>query len=305
MTISIVIPAYNEESEIAKTLNRVLLLLTDRIAFEIIVVSNGSTDQTENIVRRYPNVVLIVTPTKFTVAKARNIGWHAASFDTIAFLDADILITQSWADEIIHQLSVESYFDNIVTGLRVKTAETPSPLESVWFDNMRHQKQGAYINSGNLITHKKVLTAIEGFTESLISGEDVEFCQKAIKASFSVQPNAKLQVHHEGYPKTLQNFYRREKWHGTGDLKNMHTFFNSKVAIFSFAIIGATVVLPITALFGLGYFLMLLATILLMNLAFIFYKFKCKRAVDYLYVFGLNYLYCFARVISITNRTKI
>jgi glycosyltransferase involved in cell wall biosynthesis len=90
--VSVVIPAHNAQDTIDETLRSVRS--QTHAALEIIVVDDGSHDQTTAIVQRHsavdPRVRLIEQP-NCGVAAARNTGWRAAQSDMIAFVDADDL----------------------------------------------------------------------------------------------------------------------------------------------------------------------------------------------------------------------
>ena len=89
MKFSIVIPTYNEERDIAGTLDG--LLAIDYPAVEIIVVDD-STDMTPAIVRRYEarGVRLIHPPKREGRCGARNLGIQEASGDVVVILNADV-----------------------------------------------------------------------------------------------------------------------------------------------------------------------------------------------------------------------
>lgn len=88
--ISIVIPLYNKEHEIAKTLESALnQTFTD---FEIIIVNDGSTDRSLDIVKQITDKRITIYNTENNgVSHARNYGIEKASAKLIAFLDADDL----------------------------------------------------------------------------------------------------------------------------------------------------------------------------------------------------------------------
>jgi cellulose synthase/poly-beta-1,6-N-acetylglucosamine synthase-like glycosyltransferase len=71
MKVSVIIPAYNEEKYITKALTAVSNLKTK--PFEVIVVDNGSTDKTVELVKKFPNVRLI----SFTKIKGPNAARQA------------------------------------------------------------------------------------------------------------------------------------------------------------------------------------------------------------------------------------
>ena len=89
--ISIIVPCYNAELTLDKTITSILKqTLKD---FEVIFVNDGSTDQTNKILRQYENldnrVQVIDLPRNMGVVKARNEGLLAAKGNIIAFCDAD------------------------------------------------------------------------------------------------------------------------------------------------------------------------------------------------------------------------
>lgn len=90
--VSVVIPAYNAAPWIAETLQSVLAqTLHD---FEIIVVDDGSTDETAAVVAKFERVRYLHKPNRGQ-ASARNMGVHAALGEYIAFVDSDDL----WSPE--------------------------------------------------------------------------------------------------------------------------------------------------------------------------------------------------------------
>ncbi|MDH4201264.1 MAG: glycosyltransferase [Phycisphaerae bacterium] len=87
ITISAVIPAYNAEKYIARAIDSVLA--QTRPVDEIIVIDDGSSDKTADIVRSYGDKVKLISQPNAGVSAARNTGVLAATGDWVAFLDAD------------------------------------------------------------------------------------------------------------------------------------------------------------------------------------------------------------------------
>lgn len=92
--LSVVIPAYNEEEGIAAIIERVLAIEPELktigvAALELIVVDDGSKDRTAEIVRGYPTVRLIQHKVNKNYGGALKTGFHHATGDLLAFLDAD------------------------------------------------------------------------------------------------------------------------------------------------------------------------------------------------------------------------
>ncbi len=84
---SIIIPAYNAEKTIERTLNSVLKQKFNN--YEVIVVENGSIDNTSEIVDKYISDYVHLIHSKKGVSCARNRGIDFASGEWILFLDAD------------------------------------------------------------------------------------------------------------------------------------------------------------------------------------------------------------------------
>jgi len=85
---SIIVPLYNKENSIANTLESIFnQTYTD---YEIVIINDGSTDHSEEIVNQYTDKKIQFFSTKNNgVSKARNLGIEKANGKLIAFLDAD------------------------------------------------------------------------------------------------------------------------------------------------------------------------------------------------------------------------
>jgi len=127
-SISVVIPAHNEEKNIAKTL---LSLLKQKLApTEIIVVDNHSTDHTKQVILSFKkkfsqkNISLILlSEAKLGVAFARNKGFYAAKSPIIASTDADTVPHSDWIQKIAHHF--KKYNSVAVSGISIMTDSTP------------------------------------------------------------------------------------------------------------------------------------------------------------------------------------
>ena len=87
--VSVIIPAYNGDRYLGSAIESVLAQ-TYR-DYEIIVVDDGSTDNTAQVAQQYKNDVRYLSQTNQGVAASRNFGLAAALGDYIAFLDQDDL----------------------------------------------------------------------------------------------------------------------------------------------------------------------------------------------------------------------
>lgn len=94
--VSVVIPAYNEESYIGACLES--LMRQKEPADEIIVVDNNCTDNTIAVAKEFP--VKIVTEKKQGMIFSRNKGFDEAQFEIIARTDADTRVPPDWIKRI-------------------------------------------------------------------------------------------------------------------------------------------------------------------------------------------------------------
>lgn len=97
LTVSIVIPVYNEAEQLGACLEAIARQTVK--PREVIVVDNNSTDDTAAVARQYKFVTLL-SETKQGVVYARDRGFNAARGDIIGRLDADSLITENWVETL-------------------------------------------------------------------------------------------------------------------------------------------------------------------------------------------------------------
>jgi len=105
MDFSIVIPAFNAESNINGTLENILSYDFDKALFEVIVVNDGSTDKTKEVVDKFikdhPELnVRQISKKNGGVGSARNVGILEASGDYVLFLDSDDYLSTNALSEL-------------------------------------------------------------------------------------------------------------------------------------------------------------------------------------------------------------
>ena len=102
MAISVVIPAFNEESSLARCV-RAVLAQSGGAVVEVIVVDNGSRDDTHAVAVALADGdsrVRVLREKVPGVAAARRAGFDAASESVIAGIDADTIVEDGWAQAI-------------------------------------------------------------------------------------------------------------------------------------------------------------------------------------------------------------
>jgi glycosyltransferase involved in cell wall biosynthesis len=194
--ISIIIPIYNQEKYICETID--CLLNQTFQDWECIIINDGSTDSTEEIVRK-----TIIGDSRFKyifqqnkgLPGARNAGIKLSEGDYIVFLDSDDLLSN-----LMLQITSE-YLDNnkeiaIVSGawdyIDEKGRTISSKLGPAKSDDYR--KDLLFENLFPIhvaLLRKEVILKIGGFDESLISHEDWDFWLRAAFSGFkfsSIEP---------------------------------------------------------------------------------------------------------------------
>ena len=226
MTISVVIPAYNAETYIARSIDSVLNQA--RPVDEIIVVDDGSADATAEIIKRYGEKVRYIHQPNAGVSAARNAGIQAATGDWIAFLDAD----DEWLPEKI-KLQTEQLARNPdlvwTTGNYIECLcdEKRSAEHTPASQCLRYQKNLDYYDSyfravelcqwGHtdcMLIQRNVFDEVGMFNAHLPVAEDqdlwLRIAYRYPKVGFLPQP---LVIYHIGVPDSLMRAYRPESLH--------------------------------------------------------------------------------------------
>jgi glycosyltransferase involved in cell wall biosynthesis len=195
-SISVVLPAYNAEERIEKCLE--LLLEQEFEAFEIIVVDDGSTDQTANLARRalaksrVPATVL--TQVNSGPSAARNAGWRKAAARWVQFIDDDDAIDPQkfkiqWA--ALGNLGAETAFvHSCWARRRASSGGQPAALEvhaprvtPPVFESVIAPDNFIHIGSG--LISRQWLERVAGFDERWRLIEDVDLQIRLLDAGAS------------------------------------------------------------------------------------------------------------------------
>ncbi|MCL4360281.1 glycosyltransferase [Patescibacteria group bacterium] len=177
MTISVVIPAYNEEALLPKTLTSLRHLI--RKPDEIIVIDGGSTDGTKAIARR--SGASVYTIQHRGIGYARQQGIEHAKGDVIAFTDADTLVPDDWLTKIEQTLSRPSV--SCVFGtFRVPDGWLPY---RIYINRLQPILNQFYFWMGipmapgqNIAFWKKKALAVGGFPTDFKIAEDIEMARR-------------------------------------------------------------------------------------------------------------------------------
>ncbi len=308
--ISIIIPVFNAQAYIGACLEALLVQDYQRNNYEIIVVDNGSLDETVSIVKKFP-VQLLIKP-NCTISALRNWGAKHAKGTVYAFIDADCIAPNDWLLQALQLLDLENVG---AVGCWYALPKNPTNVERVWdiVTANRREKVGPieWVPSGDLIVKKESFDRINGFNEKLITSEDVDFCQRVIKSGKIIYTHPKVAVEHLGNPKTFKHFFLKEKWRGEGVLQNSFKNFpqiefnNALIFTLISFVFTVGIVLGIILWIGQGSsdlllksFLGLLYIPLLLTIKTLINRSQWK---DFLYLWILFTVYGLSRTASIFN----
>lgn len=295
LTISILIPALNEAANIGRCIETVRQHIPHKFSIEIIVGDHGSQDSTASIASSLGARVCAYR--RSTVGELRNFLVSQSSGFVVVFLDADVSVTPEWGEHIVDTIDDLVRCPGQVTGSLCAVPASTSPFIKYWFAKMPREVSN-YLGTGHLITTRRQFDSIGGFDARLRSGEDFDFCMRARKqgAAFIVRPELRV-VHHD-YPTRVQEFLRRERWHGTGDFQSLQAIAASKVALLTLAFLVLNSVMLFLLLTNPFYALVPLMGIVVLLAAASLSKFKGLNVTERIYNIGIFFLYFVGRSLS-------
>ncbi|MEP3838939.1 MAG: glycosyltransferase family A protein [Algibacter sp.] len=178
---SVVIPLYNKADYIEDTLNSVLN--QNYKNFEIVIVNDGSTDNSVSVVKRFSDSrITIINQNNLGLSGARNTGIKNAKYEYIAFLDADDLWSADYLMTICNLLSIKSNSEVLATGVKTFRNKHKLDLKANTFKNEKVQiifnyfslKQNIFGPSA-LVVKRNVFNNIGYFDNTINYGEDEDF----------------------------------------------------------------------------------------------------------------------------------
>jgi glycosyltransferase involved in cell wall biosynthesis len=214
--ISVVVPTYNVARFLDASLRSIEAALQEVGGGELIVVDNGSTDGTQELLAEQwaGKAKLARLPSK-TISAVRNHGARLATGKILVFLDSDCLVPSGFLRRAL--VVMES------TGASALSFpdEPPQPapwIEETWHRLHRPPRDGHIptLYGGNCMLRREVFLRTGGFDESLATGEDSDLGQRIVEGGDRIYLTNELTVIHLGNPKTLGGFFRRQAWHGLG-----------------------------------------------------------------------------------------
>lgn len=207
--ISVIIPSYNRAGVLPRALDSVLSQTSP--ASEVILVDDGSTDETRELIQaHYPEIRYIYQDNK-GVSTARNTGIRHASGEWLAFLDSD----DCWHQD---KLQIQSAL------LRGASDHALVHSNEIWIRNgirvnagEKHRKRGGYIfpyclplcaiSPSSVLIRRAVLDQVGKFDESLPACEDYDLWLRICSRFPVLYTDKELVIKHGGHADQLSRKY--------------------------------------------------------------------------------------------------
>lgn len=197
LTVSIVIPAYNEENQIEACLDALAAQTVKPL--EVIVVDNNSTDKTATLARGYP-FVRVLQEKQQGIVFARNRGFNAAKGNIIGRIDVDSRLPVDWVAQITDFYRFSAHRDYAITGgctfYNVRLPRVDHWVTSQFVFRMNRLLVGHYILWGsNMALSRDAWQAVKGATCTRTDiHEDLDLSMHLHRRHFPIHYQSNLQV---------------------------------------------------------------------------------------------------------------
>jgi len=222
--VTVIVPVRNGEQTIQPLLESLQKLDYDRDKVEVIVVDGNSTDNTREIVKKYP--VKLIIENREGLNLARNVGIKHGNGEIIAFTDADCIVPPNWITKI-----VENFKDPKVSCVGGSAKALDSDFVSQYADNsivrlmpfftkreeLEKVKPFFRHPAGcNMAYRRRVAEEVGYFDENIQYGfDEVEFADRVCKAGYKMVLDPKVSVWHK-HRETLGEFLKQNFQYGKG-----------------------------------------------------------------------------------------
>ena len=213
--ISVVIPAKNESKYVAQCLQALTEAAPDDVSAELLLVDNGSDDDTTEIAGE--NGAKVIRKLGGTISSVRNAGAAASHHELIAFVDADCAVQPGWYESVFAQFEDAEV---VAAGCYPQAPRSGVSWVHRTFVAIATQPPGPpgptdWLPSANMVVRKAAFQAVNGFDEQMITAEDADLAYR-LAAHGKVMNNHQMVMIHYREPATLRELFLKEMWRGLG-----------------------------------------------------------------------------------------
>jgi mycofactocin system glycosyltransferase len=267
--VSIVIPVMNRADELRRCLTSLTHLSYPQEKIQIIVVDDGSKDDSPLVARQFGALLVPSGGTGRGPAAARNVGASVASGEILAFIDSDCTASEAWLCELIPAFTnpdlaaVGGRVDGMCTESAVDRYEAVMSSLSLG-SRERVGNSGSdtfYLPSCNLLVRRSAFRSAGCFNDSMHVGEDVDLTWRLRDRGWTICYLPAGNILHE-HRSSIRSFMSRRFDYGTseGMLQLLHPRRRKQMVI---PVLLATVLLLCLAAPFAGWWTALLAAGLL------------------------------------------
>lgn len=251
MNLSVVIPVKNDPIGLEACLQSIEISAVEAVGYEVLVVDNGSTDNTIAVAERYGATVL--QDPHATVAALRNLGAEKSTGDVLAFIDADCTVDPGWFESLVPYLQDQSV---ICFGSPPTIPRQSTWVQRCWYQIRKKASTDGvafdieWLESMNMFVRRDAFWKVGGFDESMITCEDYDLCTR-LNEHGSIRCDNRIIAIHHGEADTPARFYGKERWRGSSNFQSLrkHGFALSELPSVLFPLVHVLIaVVAATAL---------------------------------------------------------
>lgn len=211
--VSIIIPVFNSQNTIAKCI-KTILNNNKNLKKELIVVNDGSTDNTVNILKKIKNIKLINLKKNQGVGYARQVGAKSAKYETLCYVDSDVFVSKNSISKLIDKLYSNNKIatvGGIQKPINLNKKDFSSDfvcLKSCYgFDDVDKEVDFSVIHSEFNVIKKKYLLLIGGWKKyDKAGGEEFELGHRITNSNKKI-----ILIKDAYYVTSYPNLYNRFK----------------------------------------------------------------------------------------------
>ena len=205
-TVSVIIPCYNYARYVREAIDSALG--QTYAPLEVIVVDDGSTDSTPEILASYGDRIRVIRQQNGGAAKARNTGVTAARGESVAFLDADDVWRRRKLEVQMARLEADPSLAMVHCG--VETFDARGRTLRVFLNGKEGRIAASLLRldpdvitapGSNIVVRKNVAEEVGGFDNRLPLSEDWDFCYRVAgryPVGYAAEPLVRYRQHGNG-----------------------------------------------------------------------------------------------------------
>ena len=215
-TFSIIVPTYNRALSLENLLNSLLNINYPRNYYEIIVVNDGSTDNTQDVLNRFNKKIKFFNIENSERGYARNFGAMKSKFTYINFFDSDDICLSNHLICAAASIISNNFPECIAQGYKICLEDGTTTYETKWAD-IKELNKSLYMNtlSCNGVFLKREITENFKFIEErLFAGSEDWFLWFRIAHNFPIIVSPHIThkiIEHQGRSVYNSNIFKSQK----------------------------------------------------------------------------------------------